>query len=66
MRIMTVMRGDDLIETCYEPWHVPNAGDTLLLAKWDTVYIVEKVATFISPSAQTVQVYVKIKNRRMI
>jgi hypothetical protein len=59
-QIMQIIRGDECIHECLNTWSVPQVGETVLLAKWDTVYKVTRVIHTLSMKVQTVQVHVEI------
>ena len=44
-KLLSIERKGEVIFQCTDPWYVPRVGESVALAKWDTIYKVESVFT---------------------
>jgi len=63
-RIISIVRQNETIFQCLNAWYIPRIGETVALAKWDTVYTVVDVFIVFGKGedVETVTVKVEIKN----
>ena len=61
--LITIVRNGELIFESLDSWYVPRIGESIALAKWDTIYTVVDVFSVFgkSKTAETVQITVEIK-----
>lgn len=60
--LITIIRGNEVLFECTGAWYVPRIGETIALAKWDTVYTVIDVFTVFGKGndVETVKIRVEI------